>query len=177
MPPIIEAAGDLLAQYRVLFCDIWGVVHNGQTAYREGCAALAEFRARGGTVVLVSNAPRTPRAVTRVLAEKGVPEDSWDAIVSSGGIALEHAHEKNYRTVHHIGPDRDLDIFDDHRSLRSLLAKRLCQSLALRRRFRFALGRRLRLPLLRRTATFLLLTSFSGSPQKFFDVSCHDLPH
>jgi HAD superfamily hydrolase (TIGR01459 family) len=122
MPPIIEAAGDLLARYRVLFCDIWGVVHNGQTAYREGCAALAEFRARGGTVILVSNAPRTPTAVTRVLAEKGVPETSWDAIVSSGGIALEHAHEKNYRTVHHIGPDRDLDIFDDTHLERVMMA-------------------------------------------------------
>jgi HAD superfamily hydrolase (TIGR01459 family) len=99
------------------------VVHNGQTAYREGCAALAEFRARGGTVVLVSNAPRTPRAVTRVLAEKGVPEDSWDAIVSSGGIALEHAHEKNYRTVHHIGPDRDLDIFDETHIERVMMAE------------------------------------------------------
>ena len=122
MPPIIEAAGDLLARYRVLFCDIWGVVHNGQTAYREGCAALAEFRARGGTVILVSNAPRTPTAVTRVLAEKGVPETSWDAIVSSGGIALEHAHEKNYRTVHHIGPDRDLDIFDETHLERVMMA-------------------------------------------------------
>lgn len=113
MPPIIESAGDLLARYNVLFCDIWGVVHNGRTAYRDGCAALAEFRARGGTVILVSNAPRTPLSVTRVLDEKGVPDTSWDAIVSSGGIALEHAHEKDYRTVHHIGPDRDLDIFDE----------------------------------------------------------------
>ena len=113
MPPILDAAGDLLARYRVLFCDIWGVVHNGRTAYREGCAALAEFRARGGTVILVSNAPRTPTGVTRVLAEKEVPESSWDAIVASGGIALAHAHELGYRTVHHIGPDRDLDIFDE----------------------------------------------------------------
>jgi HAD superfamily hydrolase (TIGR01459 family) len=113
MPPILENAGDLLARYRVLFCDIWGVVHNGRTAYAEGCAALTEFRARGGIVILVSNAPRTPRGVTGVLAEKGVPEESWDAIVASGGIALAHAHGKGYQTVHHIGPDRDLDIFDE----------------------------------------------------------------
>lgn len=111
-PPIIQTAGDLLARYRVLFCDIWGVVHNGRTAYPQGCAALAEFRAMGGSVVLVSNAPRTPPAVARILAEKNVPRESWDAIVSSGGIAVEHASAKGYRTVHHIGPDRDLDIFD-----------------------------------------------------------------
>ena len=122
MPPILDTAGDLLARYSVLFCDIWGVVHNGQTAYIEGCAALTEFRARGGTVILVSNAPRTPTAVTGVLAEKGVPETSWDAIVASGGIALAHAHEQGYRTVHHIGPDRDLDIFDETHLERVALA-------------------------------------------------------
>ena len=122
MPPILDTAGDLLARYSVLFCDIWGVVHNGQTAYIEGCAALTEFRARGGTVILVSNAPRTPTAVNGVLAEKGVPETSWDAIVASGGIALAHAHEQGYRTVHHIGPDRDLDIFDETHLERVALA-------------------------------------------------------
>ncbi|MFT5510302.1 MAG: HAD superfamily hydrolase (TIGR01459 family) [Hyphomicrobiaceae bacterium] len=112
MPPIIANAGDLLARYDVLFCDIWGVVHNGQTAYVEGCAALKQFRDNGGTVVLVSNAPRTPKIVAKILAEKHVPEDCWDAIVSSGGIAIAHAAERGFTRVHHIGPDRDLDVFD-----------------------------------------------------------------
>ncbi|MGI9479967.1 MAG: TIGR01459 family HAD-type hydrolase [Hyphomicrobiaceae bacterium] len=112
MPPIIENAGELLARYEVLFCDVWGVVHNGRTAYVEGCAALKRFRERGGSVVLVSNAPRTPESVARVLAEKNVPADCWDAIVASGGIARAHAVERGFTRVHHIGPDRDLDVFD-----------------------------------------------------------------
>lgn len=112
MPPIIANAGDLLARYTVLFCDVWGVVHNGQTAYVEGCAALKQFRDAGGTVVLVSNAPRMPKSVARVLAEKQVPDDCWDAIVASGGIAVAHAAERGVTRVHHIGPDRDLDVFD-----------------------------------------------------------------
>ena len=112
MPPIIKNAAELLARYDVLFCDIWGVVHNGQTAYVEGCAALGRFREGGGTVVLVSNAPRTPNIVADILAEKHVPEQSWDAIVSSGGIAVHYAVEHDLIHVHHIGPDRDLDIFE-----------------------------------------------------------------
>ena len=112
MPPIIDNAGELLARYKVLFCDVWGVVHNGRTAYVEGCAALKRFRDRGGTVVLVSNAPRTPTSVARVLAEKHVPPDCWDAIVASGGIARAHAADRGFERVHHIGPDRDLDVFD-----------------------------------------------------------------
>lgn len=112
MPTIIDNAGALLARYRVIFCDVWGVLHNGRTAYLEGCAALKRFREKGGTVVLVSNAPRTPPVVAKVLADKHVPEDCWDAIVSSGGIAVAHAAAHGVRRVHHIGPDRDLDVFD-----------------------------------------------------------------
>ena len=28
-PPILAAAGDLLQRYDLIFCDVWGVVHNG----------------------------------------------------------------------------------------------------------------------------------------------------
>ncbi len=113
MLPILHSADELLAKYDVVFCDVWGVVHNGVTAYREACAALERFRRKGGTVALVSNAPRRPASVEGVLAEKSVPPSCWDVIVSSGGIAVTHAAEKGYGQVYHLGPDRDLDIFDD----------------------------------------------------------------
>ena len=53
--------------------------------------AFARFRADGGTVLLLSNAPMPSTWVARVLDEKGVRRDSWDAIVSSGDIALAHS--------------------------------------------------------------------------------------
>src|SRR5262249_30192930 len=56
-PPIIARAGPLLARYETIFCDVWGVLHDGRAAHVAAGAALARFRARGGTVVLVSNAP------------------------------------------------------------------------------------------------------------------------
>lgn len=111
MPPIIDNAQALFDHYDVIFCDVWGVLHNGRTAYVDGCAALKDFRERGGTVILVSNAPRTPSVVAKVLDEKHVPVDCWDAIVSSGGIARSHAAARGFSRIHHIGPDRDLDVF------------------------------------------------------------------
>lgn len=111
-PPILTEARDLLTDYDVIFCDVWGVVHNGRTAYVDGCAALTRFRKQGGTVILVSNAPRTAKSVAGILDEKGVPTDCWDAIVSSGDLALAHASAEAFEAVHHIGPDRDLDLFD-----------------------------------------------------------------
>ena len=44
--------------YDVLLCDVWGVVHNGVAATPESCDALMRFRAQGGTVILITNAPR-----------------------------------------------------------------------------------------------------------------------
>lgn len=111
--PILSGAGEMLLNYDVVFCDVWGVVHNGRIAYRQGCAALRRFRENGGTVVLVSNAPRTKPAVAGVLREKEVPDECWDEIVSSGDIARAHMLAQGYTAIHHIGPDRDLDVFDD----------------------------------------------------------------
>ncbi|MGE3711771.1 MAG: TIGR01459 family HAD-type hydrolase, partial [Hyphomicrobiaceae bacterium] len=54
---IIEHAGKLLSRYDVIVSDVWGVVHDGARAYADACEAFARFRARGGTVLLLSNAP------------------------------------------------------------------------------------------------------------------------
>jgi HAD superfamily hydrolase (TIGR01459 family) len=81
-------------------------MHNGRAAYAEAGDALARFRAQGGTVILVSNAPVPASGVERVLERTGVRRDAWDAIVSSGDIALRHVAEKGYRRVHWVGPDR-----------------------------------------------------------------------
>jgi HAD superfamily hydrolase (TIGR01459 family) len=105
-PPIIAAAGPLLSRYEAVFCDVWGVMHNGREAYAEAGAALARFRAEGGTVILVSNAPIPASGVERVLEKTRVRRDSWDAIVSSGDIALRHIAEKDYRRMHWVGPSK-----------------------------------------------------------------------
>jgi len=111
-PPILASAADLLQAYDVLFCDVWGVVHNGQYAYAEAGEALARFRAGGGTVILVSNAPVPAAGVEQVLDKTGARRDAWDAIVSSGDIALRHIAEKGYRHLHRVGPPaRDRSLF------------------------------------------------------------------
>ena len=111
-PPIIAAAGPVLARYDVVFCDVWGVMHNGRRAYAEAGAALARFRAQGGTVILVSNAPIPASGVERVLEKTGVRRDAWDAIVSSGDIALSHIAEKGYGRMHWVGPsERDYALY------------------------------------------------------------------
>ena len=112
-PPIINEAGPLLARYDVLFCDVWGVVHTGRRAHAEAGVARARFRAGGGTVILVSNAPVPAAGVAHILAVTGARCDAFDAIVSSGDIALGHIRDQGYRRLHRVGPlKRDQLFFD-----------------------------------------------------------------
>lgn len=109
--PIIAKADSLVFSYDVLFCDVWGVIHDGVTAYEEAGHVLAKFRKRGGSVILISNAPLPSVAIAGVLAEKKVRHDAWDAIISSGDMALSHVSERRYRKIYRIGPSRDADLF------------------------------------------------------------------
>lgn len=111
-PTVLSGAGPLLTGYDVALCDVWGVVHDGVEAYRAATEALERFRACGGTVVLVSNAPVPSHEVARMLDGKRVPRAAWDAIVSSGDIALAHIADAGFRSLHRIGPlDRDAAFF------------------------------------------------------------------
>ncbi len=112
MTALITNAGPLIAGYDALICDVWGVIHDGHKAYAGAGDAFARYRAAGGTVLLLSNAPMPSTWVAKVLDEKQVRRDSWDAIVSSGDIALAHIAERGYTRVHHIGTERDLPLFE-----------------------------------------------------------------
>lgn len=121
-PPIIARAGDFLQRYDVLFCDIWGVVHNGHAALPGASDALLRFRKKGGTVILVSNAPVPNHQVARMLDRLRLPREAWDAIVSSGDIALRHVKELGYEKLYPIGPlDRDEALFEKVASLSGTL--------------------------------------------------------
>jgi HAD superfamily hydrolase (TIGR01459 family) len=111
-PPILIHAGELLSRYDVLFCDVWGVVHDGLKAFPAACDALVRFRANGGTVVLVSNAPVPQEQVMAMLTTRAVPREAYDAIVSSGDIALAYVQAQRFGALHCIGPqDRDSALF------------------------------------------------------------------
>src|ERR1700692_870539 len=82
----VEKLRDLVAGVDVVLSDIWGVVHNGMVAFPEACEALHAFRKQGGTVILITNAPRPADSVQRQLRKFGVADEIYDAIVSSGDL-------------------------------------------------------------------------------------------
>ena len=111
MAPFIERFEPLARDYDVLLCDVWGVIHNGLAAFPAACDALMSFRKRGGTAILITNAPRSGEAVARILDRLAVPRDAYDAIMSSGDVTRGIVASRLPQTVFHLGPQRDLSIF------------------------------------------------------------------
>jgi len=78
----VESLRELVTGVDVVLSDIWGVVHNGLVAFPEACEALYSFRRQGGTVILITNAPRPADSVQRQLRKLGVADETYDAIAT-----------------------------------------------------------------------------------------------
>jgi len=97
---------DLVDGVEVVLSDIWGVVHNGLEAFPEACEALQAYRSSGGTVILITNAPRPADSVQQQLRKLGVADEAYDAIVSSGDLTRLYVAEHPGQKVFLIGSER-----------------------------------------------------------------------
>lgn len=107
----VENLRDLVGGKEVVLSDIWGVVHNGLESFPEACDALHTFRKQGGTVILITNAPRPADSVQRQLRKLGVADDIYDAIVSSGDLTRNFVAGRPGQKVFWLGPERDNSIY------------------------------------------------------------------
>src|ERR1700736_4623342 len=111
-PAFTTRFSTLASAYDAVLCDVWGVVHNGVIAFADACDALARFRRQGGTVVLITNAPRPSAVVMTILDGLDVPRAAYDAIVSSGDVTRAVMAARPGKRVFHVGPERDVPMFE-----------------------------------------------------------------
>jgi HAD superfamily hydrolase (TIGR01459 family) len=104
--------GALAQDFNTLFCDVWGVVHNGERVHQRAVDALQKFRAQGGAVILVTNAPRPSDEITQEIVAMGVPEDAFDALVSSGEVTRDIITQYEGLNVYRLGPTSDDGLFE-----------------------------------------------------------------
>lgn len=103
---------DLSKRYPVWFVDIWGVVHNGVMPFAETIDVLTKHRQHNGTVILVSNSPRSEKGVVQQLNEVGVNSNAYDAAVTSGDVTQSLMRAEPSGKLFHLGPVRDLSLFE-----------------------------------------------------------------
>lgn len=113
MTKIINNLSAISNQYKALFVDLWGCLHDGYKPFLEAVHALQTYRANGGLVILVTNAPRHSSSVEQQIKKIGIEPSSWDAIATSGDSAR-HAMFSGVvgRKIYFIGQPHDMNFFD-----------------------------------------------------------------
>ncbi len=107
--PVVSGLSELSGRYDAVLSDVWGVIHNGVSAFPEAVEALREFRRAGGRAVLITNAPRPSAPIVAMLDRLGVPRDAYDAIVSSGDATRSMIEKYRGKAIHHVGPATEDD--------------------------------------------------------------------
>jgi HAD superfamily hydrolase (TIGR01459 family) len=108
---MIGSLDEISGRYAAILSDVWGVVHNGINPHLEAAAALKRARKQGIAVVLITNSPRRSADVITQMDSIGVPRDAWDRVVSSGDVTRELVRV-GPRKIFHLGPERDLNLYD-----------------------------------------------------------------
>ena len=112
LPHALSGLSDIAADYDILLCDVWGVIHNGRESWPAACEALSRFNREQGHVVLISNSPRPSSDVIAQLDALGVPRDSWRAFVTSGDATRMELAKRAPGPAWIIGPDRDWPLYE-----------------------------------------------------------------
>nr|TFG54895.1 MAG: TIGR01459 family HAD-type hydrolase [Hyphomicrobiales bacterium] len=116
LPTEIDGLHAIADRYDALICDVWGVLHNGQTPFLATVEALRNFRNSHGPVVLLTNAPRLAHDVELQFDRIGVPRDCYDVLVTSGEGArdelVRHMSKDKPLKLFNLGPDRDRAVRD-----------------------------------------------------------------
>ncbi len=111
-PIAVSGLSELAPQYRAVLCDVWGVIHNGVRSFPRACDALERYRAQGGVVVLITNAPRTSHFIVEQMGTLGVSPDCYDAIVTSGDVTRALLAERGAAKTFHVGNEREKTLYE-----------------------------------------------------------------
>jgi HAD superfamily hydrolase (TIGR01459 family) len=104
----------LAQEFDGFILDLWGVIHDGVSAFPWAVGCLTRLRAAGKPTVLLSNVPRPNGAAQRLMRRMGIGDDLYTHILTSGEAvrrALQHPPDLWWadlgQRVFHLGPARD----------------------------------------------------------------------
>jgi HAD superfamily hydrolase (TIGR01459 family) len=109
-----EGLRSIVENYDIFYIDLWGVIHNGIILHDNAIQALEEVAKAKKEYVLLTNAPRPNKIVSKILEKMGMHKKIREKIYSSGEATLTYL-KKNYlnEKFYHIGPNRDFDLFEE----------------------------------------------------------------
>jgi len=120
MIPVLDGLGQIIDRYDGFILDLWGVIHDGASAYPHSADTLARLKAAGKRTVMLSNAPRRAAALIAAMEGMGIPRHLYDEVMSSGEAVNRELvtrrdpwYARLGRRCWHLGPERDRNVFEE----------------------------------------------------------------
>jgi HAD superfamily hydrolase (TIGR01459 family) len=82
--PILPGFGAIADQYDGFILDLWGLIHDGHTAYPGAADTLWRLQRMGKRVVMLSNSPRRAELLKQMMERMGIGRDHYNEVMSSG---------------------------------------------------------------------------------------------
>ena len=110
----IQVSAEYALRYKVIFCDLWGVIHNGKELFQHSISFLENMKNNNVKIIFLSNAPRPNYVVEEGLTTKlGLDKELYERIVTSGDITCDQINRKIHgQSYFHIGPEKDYDLLE-----------------------------------------------------------------
>ena len=111
-PHLPAGLSEIAGRYDALYCDAWGVIHDGRQLFPGVAEALVTFREARGPVIVLTNAPRLSDVIPAQLDALGLPRAAWDAVVTSGDATKAEVERRADTPFFRLGPAKDDGLFD-----------------------------------------------------------------
>ena len=99
--------------YDTFVIDLWGVMHNGIQLNIKAIEAVDQLIKNSKKIVFLSNAPRPSAKVIDFLLKMKMDRKYLSNVVTSGEAAMHAINENKFgKTFFHLGPPRDISIFE-----------------------------------------------------------------
>jgi HAD superfamily hydrolase (TIGR01459 family) len=109
----------LADRYDGFILDLWGVIHDGVTAFPGAVDCLHRLRAAGKPTLLLSNVPRPNEAAQELMRRMGIADDLYTDILTSGEAVRRALRDppdlwwaELGQRIFHLGPKRDLGVLE-----------------------------------------------------------------
>lgn len=109
---ILERIADIASRYDAVFCDVWGVIHNGRRLYPGAAEALLGLKQAGVSVVLLTNVPKPRGPIPGQLDRIGLPRAAYDVVVTSGDAIRAELAKRAPGPMLKIGPRDDAVLWE-----------------------------------------------------------------
>lgn len=115
----ISSIKEISNNYQYFIFDIWGVIHDGDSAYRGVENVIKFLNDQNKNICFLSNAPRRSSVINGVLQSYEIMPKQYDFIMTSGELVFnglkinQESGYKDYgRNYTYIGPEKDIGLLE-----------------------------------------------------------------